>query len=177
METYPEIVFGIRMHRTQVLDLIKSSLENSSILQVVSTNLLDGWKLAKLDQNNDVETNFELRLVQPGDECELHFTAGSPRDSEKLAMSVAAFLNAVFRECIILGPDRQHLTDLPGPSESAAERIASHLSNRGARTIEEISRSLGMRQYTVAVNLQILLGKGIVGCTPPEVIPRLFFCK
>lgn len=176
-EPYPEIVFEIDVAPNDVLKLIRQESTDGRIFRIVKEKSITTWQLIRVGPNEATEANFELFFVFRDKSCTLYFSADSAQDSDRLADTVATFLGVVFKGCIVLGPDRRPLPSLPGPSEAGAERIATFLQSRQAMSVEEISKSLTMLQYTVDVNLRKLLDKGVVGCTPSDIVPRKYFLK
>jgi hypothetical protein len=177
-EPFPELVFEItQISGEEILRRINQTLAVSPILRIVNYDSRATWELVRLDTNGNVEAQFEL-FVSFGDiPCKLFFSANTESDSAKLVNSVMVFLGTVFKGSPVLRPDLQPLQDLPGLSEASGERIATLLKHKEAMTLTEISKSLNMREYTIAINIQSLLKRGIVGCTPPDIEPRKYFCK
>ena len=112
-----------------------------------------------------------------GTSSRLYFSADNQRDSEKLADSVAAFIRDAVVGGKVLRPDLKPLTDLPGPSEALAERIATLLQRGHTMTSQEICRALDLLEYTVSMNLGALLDKNVIGCTSTDDSPRRYFYK
>ncbi len=176
-EPYPEIVFDISLPTYEVLALIKQASIDSSFLRIVSEGSDASWSITRIDDREKKEAKCKLAIALEDKFCRLYFSASTAYDSYRLADTVAICLGLIFKGSKVVGPDLRPLPNIPCASDAIAERIATLLGSREAMTITEITKSLAMLEYTVAVNLQRLLEKGIIGCTPSHVTPRRYFYK
>ena len=176
-EPFPEIVFDVNMTMDNVMKQIALMASGSPGIHPAAYDSRATWKFERLSANGKVEASFELFLASHGASSRLYFSAYNHRDSEKLTDSVAAFIRDVFVASKVLRPNLNPLTELPGNSEAAAERIATLLQLSQSMTCQEICRALEMLEYTVLVNLRVLLDRNVIGFNPSDVSARRYFYK
>lgn len=176
-EPFPGIVFEICLPFSSVAKLLTEASKSTGILRIEQHQSGSTWKIYRPDKTGIHEIKCELFVAARADKCDMYFSADSERDADLLHESVGICLAIVFHGCEVLSPNMKALKDIPGYPDATAARIATLLQSHKPMTITEIGKTLSILEYTAAPNILKLLKQGVIGCTPPDVIPRKYFYR
>ncbi|HKX81008.1 MAG TPA: hypothetical protein VJL54_02010 [Nitrososphaera sp.] len=170
-----ELVLKIGIALEDIFPFLRNVVASSSKLSLVQED--EGKLRIDLCKADKIHPTclFNIAILPDGGTCELHFTPIRQEDGPGLASSVAALVLAI-SEYNRLKPLRfiRHASSKFGVTESDLERIATFLEVNPGSTLPRIADALAMEQFAVAIGLQLLIERDIVGSTTN---PRSFFLK